>query len=279
MAFLERLQERLEGKLSDKELALLPKGYQIIGRILLIKLDKRLVRRRKLIGKAILEVLPYLHTVCLQKDISEDIRKPKVEVIAGCKNTQTVNTEHFCKFMLDVSDIMWSQGNKEEKMRLVRLARPGETVVDMFSGIGYWSILLAKHCKAKVYAIDVNPRAIEFLRKNAWLNHVENQVEILEGDCRKYAKALEGVADRVIMGYLFETEKFLPYAFRMIKDGAIIHFHRNVDEREVEKVKEMIAKTARKGKVKVKILSSRRIKSYAPKVWHMVFDLQVKKQS
>jgi len=277
MAFLEKLKERLDGKLTAKELSLLPKGYQIVGRIVLVKLDRKLLRHRKLIGKAILEVLPYLHTVCLQKDISKDIRKPKVEVIAGCKNTQTVNTEHFCKFMLDVSDIMWSQGNKEEKMSLVRMAKPGETIVDMFSGIGYWSILLAKNCKAKVYAIDINPRAIEFLRKNIWLNHVENQVEILEGDCRKYSKVLEGTADRIIMGYLFETEKFLPYAFRIAKDSAIIHFHRNVEEREVDKVEESIAKAARKSKVKVKILSSRRIKSYAPKVWHMVFDLKIKK--
>lgn len=275
MAFLERLQERLEGRLTTKERSLLPKGYQIVGRIALIKLDRRLVRRRRTIGKAILEVLPYLHTVCLQKDISRAVRKPRVEVIAGCKNTRTVNQEHFCKFMLDVSDIMWSQGNKAEKMRLVEQARPGETIVDMFCGIGYWTILLAKHSKARIYAIDINPRAIEFLRKNCQLNGVEGRVTILEGDCRKYAKALEGAADRIIMGYLFETEKFLPHAFRMARKGTIIHFHRNVEEREISKIISLIASIAKKSNVKVKILDERRIKSYAPKVWHMVFDLKV----
>ena len=277
MAFYEKLQKRLEGKLTPKELCLLPKGYQIIGRIALIKLDKRLVKRRRIIGKAILEVLSYLHTVCLQKDISKTVRKPRVEVIAGCKDTRTMNQEHSCKFLLDISEIMWSQGNKAEKMRLVAAAKPGETIVDMFSGIGYWSILLAKHSKARIYAIDINPKAIEFLRKNCQLNGVESQVTILEGDCRKYAKALEGIADRIVMGYLFDTEKFLPYAFRMAKPGAVIHFHRNVEEGGLSKVRRLIVAAAKKSKVKVKIVGERRIKSYAPKVWHMVFDVNVRR--
>ncbi|NIO44028.1 MAG: class I SAM-dependent methyltransferase family protein, partial [Candidatus Aenigmarchaeota archaeon] len=71
-------------------------------------------------------------------------RKPKVEVIAGCKKTQTLHQEHKCKFLLDVSDIMWSQGNKNERIRLIKTVKSKETIVDMFAGIGYFSIFLAK---------------------------------------------------------------------------------------------------------------------------------------
>jgi len=278
MAFNDKLRNSLKGKLAGKELDCLPKGYQIIGNILLIKLDKRLIKHRRLIGKAIMDMLPYIHTVCLIKDIRGNIRKPKIEVIAGCNRTQTMNKEHGCKFLLDVSDIMWSQGNKNEKIRLTKMIRPGENIVDMFAGIGYFSIILAKHCKPKkIYAIDINPKAIEYLRKNIWLNEVEDKIEILQGDCRKFAILLENTADRIIMGYLFETENFLPYALKIAKNNAVIHFHRTVKEEEIDKFKEKLIKIGTKNKVKIKVLKVKRVKSYAPRILHVVFDLKIQK--
>ena len=261
MSFRDKLSDRL--KLPDKELTLLPNGYQIVGKIVLIKLDRRLLRHKKLIGKKVLEVLPYLDTVCLAKDIRKTIRQPRIEVIAGKKKTQTLNKEHGCSFLLDVADIMWSQGNKNEKQRMIDTAKPGETVADMFSGIGYFSILIA---------MDINPKAAEYLRRNIWLNNVENIVEVLEGDCRLFAPALEGVADRVLMGYLFDTEKFLPDAIRIAKNKAIIHFHRTVKEGEIDSFGKKLEKDKR-----LKVMQARKIKSYAPKVWHMVYDLRVTK--
>jgi len=279
MAFNDKLRNRLSNKLTGKELDYLPKGYQIIGNILLIKLDKRLIKHRRLIGKTIRGILPYIHTICLIKDIRGNVRKPEIEVIAGCNRTQTMNKEHGCKFLLDVSDIMWSQGNKNEKIRLTKIVKPGEIIVDMFAGIGYFSIILAKYCKPKkIYAIDINPKAIEYLRKNIWLNEVEDKIEILQGDCRKFSKLLENAADRIIMGYLFETEKFLPYALEIAKNNAVIHFHRTVKEEEIDKFKEKLIKIGTKNKVKIKVLKVKRVKSYAPKIWHVVFDLKVTKR-
>jgi tRNA wybutosine-synthesizing protein 2 len=278
MTFNDKLRNILRNKLKKKELNYLPKGYQIIGNILLIKLDKKLLKHRKLIGKTIMEMLPYIHTVCLIKDIRGNVRKPEIEVIAGCDKTQTMNKEHGCKFLLDVSDIMWSQGNKNEKMRLTKMVKPGETIVDMFAGIGYFSIILAKYCKPKkIYAIDINPKAVEYLRKNVWLNDVEDKIEILQGDCRKFATLLENTADRVIMGYLFGTEKFLPYAFRIAKNNSIIHFHRTVKEEEIDKIIDELIKIGTRNRIKIKVLKITKVKSYAPKIWHVVYDLKINK--
>jgi len=278
MAFFDKLKNKLENKLSVKELDYLPKGYQIVGKILIIKLDKKLLKHKKLIGKTIMEILPYIHTVCVIKDISKIVRKPKIEIIYGCKNTQTLNKEHGCKFLLNVSDIMWSQGNKNEKMRLVKMIKPKETIVDMFAGIGYFSIIIAKYCDPKkIYAIDINPKAIEYLRKNVWLNEVENKIEVLQGDCRRFAKPLENIANRIIMGYLFKTEKFLPYALKIAKNNSVIHFHRTVKEEEIKKIGKKLVKTGNKNKVKIKILKIKKVKSYAPKIWHVVYDLNIKK--
>ena len=158
-------------------------------------------------------------------------RIPKIEIIAGKKCTKTIHKELGCKFYIDVADLMWSKGNKEEKKRLLEQVSPGEVIVDMFSGLGYFSIIVAKKAK-KVYAIDINPKAVEYLRKNTFLNKVEGRIEILQGDCRDFSDMLENTADRIIMGHLYETEKFLPYALKIAKKGCIIHFHRIIKDGE-----------------------------------------------
>ena len=279
MGFYIKLKSKLEKRLVEKELNNLPRGYQIVGKILLIKLKPNLLKHKKIIGNAILNLFPYVHTVCLVKNIGGIKRKPKIEIIAGCKNTQTIHKEYGCQFLIDVSKVMWSQGNKEERMRLTKFIKPEEIIVDMFSGIGYFSIFIAKYCKPKeIYAIDINPEALEFLRKNIWLNDVENSIEILQGDCRKFANLLENTADRIIMGYLFKTEKFLPYAFKIAKNNAFIHFHRTVKIEDIEKIKKKIVEIGKKSKCKIKIINANKVKSYAPKIWHVVFDLKIIKK-
>jgi len=279
MSFYTKLESKLKNKLNAKEIKALPHGYQIIGKILLIKLKPELLKHKKIIGNVVIDLFPYIHTVCLMKQVKGEERKPKIEIIAGCKkSTQTIHNEHGCQFLIDVSKIMWSQGNKEERMRLVKLVKKGETIVDMFSGIGYFSIFIAKYSNSKkIYSIDINPIAIEYLRKNIWLNEVENKIEILQGDCRKFANLLENVADRIIMGYLFETEKFLPCALKIAKKNSFIHLHRIANQKEIEKLKEKIIKIGKKNNCKIKIINVNKVKSYAPKVLHVVFDLKINK--
>jgi tRNA wybutosine-synthesizing protein 2 len=277
MSFYTKLKSNL--KLNEKESNALPHGYQIIGKVLLIKLKPALLKHKKVIGETILDLFPYVHAVCLIKEIKNVERKPKVEIIAGCKNTQTLHKEQGCQFLIDVSKLMWSQGNKEERVRMIKLVKHNETIVDMFAGIGYFSIFIAKYSNPKkIYAIDINPEAIEYLRKNAWLNDVENKIEILQGDCKRFARPLENTANRIIMGYLFETEKFLPSALRIAKNNCVIHFHRTVKIEEIEKIKKKIVDIGKKNDCQIKISKVIKVKSYAPKIWHVAFDLKIKKR-
>ena len=270
MTFRKLLEENLKNKLTEKQLEALPGGYQVIGDILIVKLDKKLIRKRRLIGKAIIKLFPHIRTVCLFKKLESRTRKPDLEVIAGEKTTETMHKEYGCRFLIDVKESMWSKGNKYERKRLTELAKPGETIVDMFAGIGYWSIFLAKYSKPKkIYAIDINPKAVEYLRKNAFLNNVEDRMEILQGDCRKFAKLLENTADRIVMGYIFDTERFLPYALKFAKRNCIIHFHKNVKDADLEKEKKRL-----ENKFKVKKIV--KVKSYSPDISHYVFDLITK---
>ncbi|MCD6215601.1 MAG: class I SAM-dependent methyltransferase family protein [Candidatus Aenigmarchaeota archaeon] len=261
-------------KLADKTglpLKALPSSYQRIGDIILIKLFGEAARQKKKISKAILEMFPYIKTVCSIKGISGEYREPVVELIAGDKSTITIHKEHGCLFKLDVRKIMFSKGNLSERRRLVGQVRPGETIVDMFAGIGYFSIGIAKNTKAKkIYAIEKNPVSFGYLKENIKLNKIKNIKPIL-GDCRDVK--IKEKADRVIMGYFPGTERFLSTALSFLKDSGIIHYHNIYKENELWKNPlEELKKTADKNSYSIKVLKKKKVKSVAPHVYHIVID-------
>ena len=82
---------------------------------------------------------------------------------------------------------MFSVGNVTEKMRISSFDCSNEVVVDLFAGIGYFTLPYLVNARAKfVHACEWNPRAVEALRKNMALNKIEeDRFAVHEGDCRK----------------------------------------------------------------------------------------------
>jgi tRNA wybutosine-synthesizing protein 2 len=262
MGFKDKLAEK-----TKLPIAILPSSYHVLGNILLLKLpNKKAAEEKRKIGSAILKMFPYIKTVCLQKGVSGEFRQPKVEVIAGLKKTEITHHELGCKFKLDVSKIMWSKGNHAERQHMIHVAKPHEIVVDMFAGIGYWSIPIAKHTKVKeIFAIEKNPVSFRYLQENIRANYVTNIIPIL-GDCRNVKDLPK--ADRIIMGYFPNTMKFLPAALKISKKGTEIHFH-DISS-DTNKLKKAISKYKN-----LKIKEIREVKEYSPSKKHYVLDLQV----
>jgi len=120
------LSDLLAGKLSKNELKLLPRGWQILGDIIIVSIPPQLETRKHEIGEALLQFYPRCKTV------SGPYREPDVEVIAG-SGTETIHKENGCKFKLDAANIMFSPGNLDERKRMSMLGKD-EIVVDMFAG-------------------------------------------------------------------------------------------------------------------------------------------------
>ncbi|KAE8666902.1 tRNA (guanine(37)-N1)-methyltransferase 2 [Hibiscus syriacus] len=93
---------------------------------------------------------------------------------------------------LDYSLVYWNSRLEHEHIRLVSLFRPGETICDMFAGIGPFAIPAAlKGCL--VYANDLNPDSIHYLKINAKINKVDDCVVAYNMDARKFIAQLMAV--------------------------------------------------------------------------------------
>ena len=276
------LVENLKDEISKEQLKLLSSTYQKIGDIVIVDMSAEIEKFDSVIGKIILKYVPNTRTVCKKTgDIHGKERIPNIEVIAGDKNMETIHKENGCLYKLDVSRLMFSKGNLKERGRLPKLIKEGELVVDMFSGMGYFSIPIAKFSKIKkIYSIDINPTAILYLEENIRLNRSGGKIYPIIGDCRNVVKKLGKVADRVVMGYLPETRKFLDSAFLVLKEsGGIIHYHDTFKESDLWSLPvEILKKSAEKNGYKLKKITEQRIvKSYAPKVCHIVMDAEFSK--
>jgi tRNA wybutosine-synthesizing protein 2 len=266
------LFQLLKGRIPDSYLDLLPRRYKILGDIILVKLPVELRKYKKEVGKALLTLHPRCQSVWLDYGKQGMMRRPRVELLAGT-GSETTHVENGVKFKLDVTKVMFSPGNQAERMRMAKTGN-GERVVDMFAGIGYFSIPMAVHSRPKkIIAIEINPESYEFLKYNIKLNYVEKIIDPILGDCAD--KTPENWADRVIMGHLF-ADQYIPIAIKALRNEGIIHYHEAVPESIFDRPIHRMKKYAKTQGKDVEILDIRKIKNYSPGVWHVVVDARIK---
>jgi len=266
----ERIAERLD--IPEGLKALLPEKYERLGHVLVLRLPGPLLPHREEIAEAYAKVLK-ARTVLLERGIIRGVeRRPDVELLFGTE-TETTHSESGILYRLDPTRVMFSSGNFDEKLRMASLDCRGETVVDMFAGIGYFTMPLAAKAGAeRVIACEINPEAVRFLRRNIELNRVGDIVTVFEGDNRDLPG--EDFADRVVMGYVNVTWQFLPKAFSLVKRGGIIHYQ---DTCSIDRIPDGLIENLRKGSGgrPFEVLGVREVKAYAPSISHMVVDVRV----
>ena len=208
--------------------------------------------------------------------VAGEYREPVAEVIYGTE-TETTHIENGITYTFDAARIMFSSGNVDERVRMAGLDCSGETVVDMFAGIGYFSLPIAKYTGAdRVISIEKNPVAYSYLLRNIEDNRLKN-MDAYNMDNRDFPE--EGIADRIIMGYIGTTHLFLDKALSILKDRGTIHYHETcpdalLPDRPIERLRGAAEREGRG----LKIRAMKRIKSYAPGVYHIVVDAEFEKE-
>ncbi|CAK9154419.1 unnamed protein product [Ilex paraguariensis] len=164
------------------------------GHIAHLNIADNLLPYKEVIAKVIYDKnQPRIRTVVNKVGtITNKFRVPKFEVLAGENDMVTEVKQYRATFKLDYSLVYWNSRLEHEHLRLVSQFRAGETICDMFAGIGPFAIPAAqKGCL--VYANDLNPDSIHYLKINAEINKVNDHVCTYNLDAREFISQLLAV--------------------------------------------------------------------------------------
>ena len=281
----QKIVEMLESTMNREEIGSLPDRWDMVGDCLILK--SKDIKTMKRASEAYMEVLGARYVLLDRKGVSGELRNPQYDVINPPEDGEWV-TEHReggIVYRLDPRRIMFSSGNVGERTKTVSYPEiypvlpagtEGEVALDMFAGIGYFSLPLARSDKvAKVIACEKNPVAYRFLLENAVNNELGGRILGILGDNRVCLP--ERIADRIIMGYVGSTRDYISLALKMLReDSGVIHLHDTVPmEVGVSGLYSAIRGICGKSGWESKLMDGYRIKWYAPRIEHVVLHLSV----
>ena len=289
----ERRRRGLESLLRDRgwtedEIDATPSSWAVVGTVVLVNAGD--YPRNAELGDALLELHGNADTVVARGGVEGELRQPTVEVIAGVGDTETVHVEHGTKYALDLRQVMFSPGNQAERARMGEIVEEGERVLDLFAGIGYFALPMAR-AGAHVTAVEKNPAAFRFLVENAQLNDVAGNLDAVLGDCRE----VEASVDRAVLGYYdalgggpesTEGEPseddavmdlgYVAAALRALDAGGVMHVHATCpDDLLWERPEARLRDAATAVGREVEVWDRRVVKSHSEGVQHVVLHVDV----
>jgi tRNA (guanine37-N1)-methyltransferase len=275
------IQEMLADQLPPNLLANIPHAFDFVGDIAIVEIPKELEPYSAVIGEAILKTHRNIKTVLAKAGaVSGVFRLRGFKLIAGESKTETVQKEFGCQYYVDVAKAYFSPRLSHEHKRIALLVRENETVLDLFAGVGPFSILIAKtHKNVNVYAVDVNPSAIDHLKKNVRLNRVIEKVYPVLGDARRVVKEkFSHIADRVIMNLPETASEFVDVACQALKtDGGMIHFYSFTSDSDmVENVQRVFVQKVEASGRRVEAVQFKFVRETAPHEHQLVLDALVR---
>jgi tRNA (guanine37-N1)-methyltransferase len=274
------LKQAMASILTAEETEDLFGAFDQIGNIIILRIPDSLLSKKKLIGQVLLEKVKTAKSIFYQSSpVEGDYRIRRLELLAGEDKTETEYKEHGCRFKVDVEKTFFSPRLATERLRIADLIQDGELIINMFGGIGMFSIVAARKKKCHVYNIDINPYAAKLCSENILLNKLKGSVDSLEGDAVEIIeKKLYNTGDRILMLLPERSDEFLDSAIKASKEKGILHYYCHIHSDKKSNVAEEATKHFLSVvKVKSKILGSRIVRPVGPRFYQAVVDASITK--
>ncbi|MEW5937590.1 MAG: class I SAM-dependent methyltransferase family protein [Candidatus Thermoplasmatota archaeon] len=260
-------------ELPEGLIPLLPRSYDVVGDVAIIRLREELKAHEAMIGEALLQAHRHLRTIAVDAGVHGDARHRSLRVVAGRQSTLTLHREHGVRLWVDPSRAYFSPRLAGERMRIARLVTEGERVIDMFAGVGPFSIIIARHSfPSGVDAIDSNPEAVELMKRNIALNKVAVHPHL--GDARKVMLEL-GKADRIIMNLPHTAHSYLDAALRSANPKTMVHLYQHVTKGEMSTRGEQVLEMCKGLGVNAEMHHFHALHPYSPRSEIVVYDISV----
>jgi tRNA (guanine37-N1)-methyltransferase len=261
----------LKGKIDETETIEIKKSFDIIGDVVILEIPEDLQKYKYIIGKAALDFTKRKAVFMKKSEIKGVTRIREMEHLVGENTSETIHIEYGSRIMLDVKKVYFSPRLATERERLVQQVQDGEIIIDMFAGVGPFVVDISRKKEVLVYAVDINPHAIYYLKKNIELNHLEKKVIPILGDAREVLRQKTINADRIIMNLPGTAHEFLDIAMKLIKPGGIINYYEFSSDFDTPINRIVDAAGSRN----VEIINKRNVKSRSPGVWHVSIDAKI----
>ncbi len=274
------LKKALENILSETESEELISAFDQIGDIIIVRIPDSLLPKKKIIGETLLNEVKIAKSVFYQASAVEgDFRTRHLEILAGEDRTETEYKEFGCRFTVDVENAFFSPRLSTERERIANLVTDGEVIVNMFAGVGMFSIMAAKKKRCTVYSIDINPVASSLCERNIISNKLLGKVISINGDASKIIKEqLENKSDRTLMLLPERSDEFLKSAINATKSGGIIHYYSHIHaDKKSDAGKLSEEHYLQVSPIKSEILSSKIVRPVGPRYYQTVVDVKITK--
>ncbi|MDE1872220.1 MAG: class I SAM-dependent methyltransferase family protein [Thaumarchaeota archaeon] len=274
------LKQAMASILTPEETEELYGAFDQIGSIIILRIPDALLSKKKLIGEILLEKVKTAKSIFYQSSpVEGDYRIRQLELLAGENNTVTEYKEHGCRFKVDVEKTFFSPRLATERLRIADLVKDGEVIVNMFGGVGMFSIVAAKKKKCHVYNIDINPHAARLCSENVILNKLKGTVESIEGDATEIIeKQLVDKGDRVLMLLPERSDEFLDIAIKALKQKGVLHYYCHIHSDKKNQLKEVVTNHFLSVvKVKSEVLGSKIVRPVGPRFYQAVVDAVISK--
>jgi len=274
------LKKSLENILTVQESEELISSFDQIGDIIIVRIPDSLLSKKKLIGETLLKAVKISRSVFYQASpVEGDFRTRDLEILAGEDKTETEYKEFGCKFTVDVKNAFFSPRLSTERERIANLVQDGETIVNMFAGVGMFSVMIAKKKKCIVYSIDINPVAVKLCEKNITSNKLIGSIISINGDASQIIQEqLENISDRTLMLLPERSDEFLKSAIQATKNGGVIHYYSHIHaDKKSEAGKLSEEHYMQITPVKSEILGSKIVRAVGPRYYQTVVDVKISK--
>ncbi|MDN5866094.1 MAG: class I SAM-dependent methyltransferase family protein [Candidatus Nitrosocosmicus sp.] len=277
------MKKLLKGVLADEDLEKVYSSFDMIGDIAIIKIPDSLLTKKNVIGEVILDSIKNIKSVFVQKSsISGEYRLRGLEVIAGDEKYVTFYREYGCKFLVNVATSYFSPRLSTERLRISNLVSPGEIVVNMFAGVGTFSVIMAKKHQIKVYNIDSNLDAYILSIMNSKLNKLSDRIFSIHGDSQQvlHSNTFKDRIDRVLLPLPERAHEFVDISIDCLKpSGGHLHFFSHIKS----DTKAQVVPTSEAhivnlfSKYDFEIEHTQIVRDVAPRLYQTVTDLFISK--
>lgn len=212
-------------QLPAPEQALLPRAFDVIGDVVLVRLPGQLRARAAEIGGALLTFVPGARRVGWDQGVRGEARLRRFTPLAGVGPWRTVHRENGLEFVVDPEVAYFSPRLAGEHARVASEVGPAERVWDLCCGIGPFGLTIAtRGTAAQVVAVDSNPGAISLLRENAGRLGVASRIESRNEPLERFLTTA-GRTDRAILNLPHDGIKYLSAVSAAVAPGGTIHYY------------------------------------------------------